>query len=210
MADIDPSVAEQALKSARPETDKESSVAGQGSVEVFSLSQGHGDVVAQKGFVLTQRILVLVAICVVLFSVFDTYSNQPDRMSASVQQPFDSISARVSPETMPLSRTVDLFVTRRIFGPPPVEEVVEVEAVVPVRGWRAELRDHWSLMGTSEVVGATDDLILEAIVQDGRAQRLQFLRAGEKVRVVEHEVEITRVDQDRVEFRHGDEVFVLD
>ncbi len=210
MPEIEPSVAEKALKSAKPEIEKESAVSEHESAHVFSLYQDTGDAVARNGFFWTQRLLALGAIFIVLLSVFETYSNQPESMPAVVQEPFDAVATHDSSDIMSLRGTVDLFETRRIFGPPPVAEVIDDEELVPVRGWRAELRDHWNLMGTSEVSDAAEGVILEAIVRDGRAQSLQFLHAGAMVRIADQNVEVTRVEQDRVEFRRGDEVFVLD
>ncbi len=210
MTEKEANIAEQALKRAQPGavSDITDSADEQGANALPPFQKS--DALGGRTFSVAQRILVLGALLIFSFSVYDTYSNQPESMPAPEPQPFDSLDTRIGPDTMPLSATIDLFETRRIFGPPPADTEPTVEEEAPVRGWRAEVRDHWRLKGSSEVPSATDDVVLEAIVFDGRAERLQFLRVGETVRIADRDVEVTRVEVDRIELRREDEILVLD
>jgi len=163
-----------------------------------------------KGFALTQRLFVLAAIIVVLISVYDSYSNQPHSQPALAQQSFDALHVQTVPSQTSLSDAINLYEQRRIIGPPPPVDRTETNEVATVRGWRAEVREYWELKGSSVIHGVQNDGILEAIVFDNRAERLQFFRAGQTVEIAGADVDISRVDPDRVELRLGDEVFVLD
>ena len=210
MADKESTVAEQVFKNMQTEDEADLSVADHEFATPSALALGGATTAAQRGFFLTQRILVLGAICVVLLSVFDTYSNQPDALPAIEQQPFDAVQTFGVADGISLAASIDRFDERRIFGPPPVVDAQDTPEVSPIRGWRAEVREYWDLKGSSQVSGVADEFVLEAIVFDSRAQRLQFLRAGMVIQISEHEVDVTRVEPDRVELRRGDEVFVLD
>ena len=163
-----------------------------------------------RAYRLSQRLLVVGGTCVALFSVYETYSNQPAVEPLLRQLPFDAVQAPVVPGDVSLAETIDRYERRRIFGPPPPDEPPPEDGTRVVRGWRAEVRENWALKGTSAIPGTSSDGILEAIVFDNRTQGLQFLRVGQIVQISEQDVEIVRIGADRVELRREDEVLVLD
>ncbi|MFU8779611.1 MAG: hypothetical protein ACNA71_01135 [Kiritimatiellia bacterium] len=173
-----------------------------------ALFAGNMEVFSSKGFAISKQLLVVGALVLVFLSVYDTFSEQPDPLPAVIQQEFDAVAARAVVPGTALSQTIDMFDDRRIFGPPPPASPDQVPPVV--HGWRTAVRESWELKGISQNPGAEGDASLEAIVFDSRSQRLQFLRVGESIRISDADVVISRIHQDRIELRRGDEVLILD
>lgn len=160
-----------------------------------------------RGFRISRDLFVFLAIGLFGFSIYEAYSNQLIREGDLAQLPFDSVQKPVLAERMSLSESIELFDKRRIFGEP------SSDAPKPgptIRGWRAELRQHWVLKGTSAISDLSEEDGYEAIVFDNRSKRLQFLRSGQTVNIADQDVEVVRVDAQRVELRRGEEVYVLD
>jgi len=163
-----------------------------------------------QGYRLSQRLFVLAGLVLSLFSVYETFSNQPVASPSLTPRSFDAVKVPVLADGASLAETIDMFERRRIFGPPPPDGPGSGEEPVPVRGWRTEVRENWDLKGTSVVPGNEGEQILEAIVFDKRSESLQFLRAGQRAQILDKDVQVARIDADRVELRLGEEVLVLD
>ena len=165
---------------------------------------------AGRGVRVARRLFCLAALLLLLLSVYESYSSLPTPSAVLPQREFDLPTFMVGQPTIPLNEAIDRFERRRVFGQPPPVSQPGGEEAVPVRGWRAEVREQWDLLGTSLVGEDADRAVLEAIVMDNRSRRMQFLREGETVRIVEQEVVVTLVEADRVELRRGDEILIVD
>ena len=158
---------------------------------------------------LVSRILVLGAILLLLLGVYETYSSIPETVPGLLPRPFDSVAFETVPDGVALSEAVDRFARRRIFGMPPPQDQSDPGPVVQTRGWRAYVRDHIDLLGTSAVEDEGSTL-LEGIVMDKKAGRMQFLREGTALRIEDQEVTVIRVSENQVELRREEEVIVVD
>ncbi len=155
------------------------------------------------------RLLIVGAVLLLLLGGYETYSSIPGEVPAFSARPFDAVSVDAMPDGIALNEAVDRFARRRVFGVPPPQDPPNGPDVPAARGWRAYVRDHMDLMGTSAVEEEGRSL-LEAIMMDKKAGRMQFLREGMAFRIEDQEVTVVRVSENQVELRRGEEVLVVD
>jgi hypothetical protein len=163
-----------------------------------------------QGLAITRRVFLFIAGLIVLLSVYETFSKQSASLPPVEQVSFDALQMQPMVRQFALPDAIDRMTGRRIIGVPPRDQDGgDKPPPPPERGWRAEVREHWALKGTSVFAGNVDGGGLEAIVFDNRAQRMQFLRADLVLRIADQEVRVSRVEPNLVELRSGDEVLIL-
>lgn len=157
--------------------------------------------------VIIGRAFSLVALILVVLSVYETYRNRPAQAGQVRPVVFDQVAVRVPAEGVPVNEAMDMFARRRIFGPPPPQQEMAATENAPVVGWRAYVRDHYSLMGMSDLA---DGSLREAIVMDNKVKKMQFLREGQVLSIANQDVEVSHIGTETVEFKRGDELLTIE
>ena len=169
-----------------------------------------------RGIRLFNRLLAVAAVLFLLLAAYETVLNLPGDPVCYLPASLDLGSNALAPGTASLSDTLDMYAKRRIFGhPPPVEnpDTNPPERGVTLMGWRAYVRENFSLMGLSDVVrrqNNAEQQVREAIVMDKKTRKMQFLKEGQVVMIEERDVLVSRIGDAMVEFRTGDEIQVLE
>jgi hypothetical protein len=109
-----------------------------------------------------------------------------------------------------LSDTRDMFTKSRIFGRPPKKvKQGPLGPKTPDKGWRAYARDNLEFKARSTVIKKQADgsskSVLEAIVMDTKQKKMHFLEVGAKIRVLDQDIYIDKINGNELVLVCGDE-----
>ena len=154
------------------------------------------------------RLLTLAALLLIAGSAYELVQAIPEPESAPPPPDRAFLEAAVAVRLPRVEDTIDRYARRRIFGRPPTTPIVPEEERTILRGWRAEVRDHFRLMGISIVQQAGPDgtrrPVREAIVLDSRSGNMHFVSAGKSLVIKEDHVTVRDVLPDAVVLESGE------
>jgi len=155
-------------------------------------------------------LLVFLTFIALGFSGYEIYCNFPQDAESYSPAELHLASGNEVLTIATLSDTRDMFTKARIFGRPP-KKIKQGPAgpLPPDKGWRAYARDNLEFKARSTVIKKQPDgsskSVLEAIVMDTKQKKMHFLEVGAKIRILDQDVYIDKINGTELVLVCGDE-----
>jgi len=150
----------------------------------------------------TCRLLVLATLLLAAGGAYELVKAVPEPEAAPPPPDRAFLEATAALRLPRVEDTIDQYARRRIFGRPPSVPIAHDPDPQVLRGWRAEVRDHYRLMGISiveqTIADGTRRPIREAIILDGRSGNMHFVSTGKRLVIKEDHVTVQEVLPDAV------------